>query len=212
MKNHNILFALLIFVLGISACKTKQVSTTPYSTIYQHEQFQIDVITGWTALDAEFSNALNIVKGPYILYINPNFNPLFDNPLQAIATGAPGADLFWETNFNANCANSKDKSMGNGLTRKNFFTFPSSNECKTTGDGESHWFFAYVYGASDSYTVKPGEINAATPGQGQKVVITMTAKPGDNLPMLTDMPLANDKELKKHLADMSEMVQTIKFK
>lgn len=211
MKNQITLFALFIMILSISACKTKQVGQ-PYSTIYQHDQFQIDVITGWTAQEAEFSNALNIVKGKYILYINPNFSPLFDNPLQAIATGAPGADLFWETDFDANCADSKDKNIGKGLTRRDFQTLATDDDCKTTEDGTTHWFFAYVNGPSDDYTVKPAEINPATPGQDQKVVITMTAKPGDNLPMLTDMPLASDKELKKHLADMSEMVLTIKFK
>lgn len=211
MKNYTALFVLAVLIGGLSACKTTQVST-PYSTVYQHEQFEISIINGWTTQKAEFSNALNVVKGKYILYINPNFSPLFDNPLQAIGTGAPGADLFWETNFDANCASSENKTIVNGLVRTDFYTLTNDADCKTAEDNAAHWFFAYVHGSSDSYTVKPAEINATTPGKNQKVVITMTAKPMDNLPMLTDMPLAKDKELKKHLADMSEMVGTIKFK
>lgn len=210
MKNYY-LFAFVICLLF--ACKTKPPQETPQDSVYTHDKFQITVKYGWKAQKAEFSNALNILKDGYILYINPNFIPKMDNPLEAVAKGAPGADLFWGMDFEAACANTNINQLGNDLTRKDFFTLdpngaPNAN-CKIPSDGQERWFFAYVYGGNgNEYQLKSTDFQANAPVMDLAVTMTYNPPSGN----VEGFPTSKSKQLfQNYIKEMTEMVETIKF-
>ena len=203
---------LMVFCL-LTACKTKPPVQTPEDSIYTHEKFQVTVKHGWKAQKAEFSNALNIIKDGYILYINPNFVPKMDNPLEAVAKGAPGADFFWGNDFNTICTHTKINKLKGSLTRKSFFTLnpnsiPNAN-CKVPSDGQERWFFSYIYGGNgDEYQLKSTDFQDNVPPMD--LAVTMTYTPTNN--SIESFPTPTSKQLfQNYIKEMTEMVETIQF-
>jgi hypothetical protein len=153
------------------------------------------------------TGAVNIIKGKYILYINPQAGQasgIAGGRFAEIAMGAPSADAVVVEQPNQPCGNEVLVSMKNGWPRHDWYVASKDKTgwCTVPTAGESVWYFSYVTDARHGYINYYG--TDGPPGW----VITM----GYNSKDVNTFPVKGSPELTSALAEMTSITNTVEFK
>lgn len=179
-------------------------------TVYENDYMRVSVPKGWAIDDAgnaPKANAINITKGNYILYINPNASQasgVDGGRFAEIAMGAPSADAVVVEQPSPPCGTEKTSAVKVGWTRHDWFVSSADKKdyCAVPSGSGAVWYFSYI---TDS---KNGYINYYTAGNPPGWVITM----GYNSKTVNALPTQNSSELSNALAEMTDIAKTLELK
>lgn len=204
-------------------------------TVFENDYIKFVVAEGWqlteatrTLQDQEYdkntgttikigepkttkTGAVNITKGKYILYINPQAGQasgVEGGRFGEIAGGAPSADVVIVEHPSPPCGTevvgeSSIPIPGAVLTRHDLYISSEDKQdyCAAPTNGKNVWYFSYLTTAAGGYFNYYKEAPLG-------FVITMAYNSKD----INSFPVKGTPELYTHLRDMGNIVKTIQFK
>lgn len=148
----------------------------------------------------------NIIRGNYILYVNPNYSQasgVRGARLSEIASGAPGADIVLTVHpaYEGSCGSTEKISIDKKARNDLFVSvYGTGAQCNLPTDNQTHWYFSFV-------NTDFGYVNYYKDGQVLSYVITMTYKTDD----VNKLPVKGSVDLENNLEIMTEIVKTMSF-
>jgi cytoskeletal protein RodZ len=197
---------------------TTPAAATPaaQASVFADSNLSITVLPGWSAKQSTAttaSEAVNITKGNYILYINPLFghaSGIQGGRFSEVANGMPSVDLVMAqveqpaspTDCSIDAQSSE--SINSSVSLFNLYTDNTKihNGCIFPSSGESVWFGSYTSGSATAFgrTTSPDVFN--------EFAITVAY----NTKNVNSLPKKNDPVLNSTLADVVSMLKTLKLK
>ena len=160
----------------------------------------------------EKTGAVNIVKGNYILYINPwagqasgiqggRFGEIAGGALSVMAVAEdPSAGVICGSSDSPPVFTNMDQ---NPHSRVDLYTSQEQrNYCNRPASGKEAWYFSYITDIKDSTY-----FNYYKDGEALSFVITMAYNSKD----INKLPLKNSEELTTMLSEMSNIIKTAEF-
>lgn len=177
--------------------------------IFSNEYMKLNLAKGWLAREVPNNPAaVNIVKGKYILYINPNASQasgVEGGRFSEISMGAKSADAVEIAPPSPECGTSHTSRINKVLSQNDLYINAREKDdyCKTPTNGKTVWYFSYV-----NNTKSGGYFNYYTQDVGEGYVITMAY----NSAKINDFPQKDSKDLKSALGEMSWMIKSLEIK
>lgn len=183
---------------------TKPTATT--NRTFENNFIKVTLPEDWIATEATRTKAVNITKGNYILYINPQMQQasgVEGGRFAEIAMGAPSADAVVTVQPSSECGTSEAATVNQNYSRKDWFVGPQDKQewCQVPGT-KTVWYFSYIS------TQKGGYINYYKDGSPTGLVVTMSY----NSKVVNNLPEKGSPELTQALAEMTEIVKSMEVK
>lgn len=153
------------------------------------------------------NGAVNITKGNYILYINPNAGQasgIEGGRFNEIAGGAPSADAVVIDRPSPPCGEAVVGANFAGFVRKDLFVSSAHKQeyCTAPKSGKTVWYFSYITDACGGY------FNYYRTGETPAYVITMAY----NSKNLENLPEKGSTGLTSALGEMTDILHTLELK
>ena len=211
------LFLLIASIaLMASACGNQSVrnsnqdtvpSPTPANRAFDNNLMSITLEEQWNASPIADTNAVNITKDNFTLYINPEATQasgVEGGRFAEIAQGSPSADVVIAVQPSGPCGTAVQTSVNTNLLREDLFvaTTDKTDFCNVPKNDKTVWYFSYIRRAS-----KQGYFNYYTSEPTKAYVITMSYQGKE----VDKFPEQGSSELEAALRDMTMMVQSLQL-
>lgn len=211
-----IIAAIIILLLGLylglknsrKANLAKENNIVITGETFENQYLKVTVPADWKLTETKNkTGAVNIIKGNYILYINPQANQasgVEGGRFAEISMGAPSSDLINTEPPSSPCGISENHPALEKHPRVDLYINKSSAQvwCKAPTKELTYWYFSYITNSDGSY------FNYYKPGEALGYVITMSYSAKD----IESLPIKDSKELKDAIATMTAIAKTMKIK
>lgn len=184
-----------------------QVSLNSNSITWENQYMKMTIPSGWKETVTSDGNAINLIKGNYILYVNSYFSPAAGvvgwRLYNGIGSGAPSFDAVVKSWDSTGCG---DNIFGSTESyRSDNYISPSSDKiyCNLPSTGE-HWYFSFILPMSSEKALKFYDLTNSP----HSYVVTMSYNSKD----INSFPLKGSTELNQTLNEMTDIVKTIQIK
>lgn len=203
----------------------------PVGKVFENEYMKLTVPADWTLTEATATlqnqvydkttgkttkvgepktsktGAVNITKGKYILYINPQAGQasgVVGGRFAEIAGGAPSADAVITDHPSPPCKDAETTPIFVSHVRDDLYISSTDKVdwCKSPAGNKTVWYFSYVT------TTNGGYFNYYKAGEALSYVITMAYNEKD----VDKLPVKGSSELATALSEMTDIVKTVQFK
>ena len=215
---------------GFEGCAPQEDDDTK-SQVYENQYIKVGIPSGWNFSEAtrtiqdqsydkntgkttligaprvEKTGAVNVMKGSYILYINPQAGQasgIKGGRFNEISGGAPSADAVMTDPPSPPCGTSETFPAVTGHPRVDLHVGPQDKQawCNVPSNGKTVWYFSYITDTNGSY------FNYYKESEALSFVITMAYNSKD----IDSFPVKGSATLNTILNEMTNIVKTLELK
>lgn len=192
---------------GVTPTPSATATPTDTQRVYENEFIRLSLLPGWeaqTATSSQHPGAVNIRKGKYILYINPQAQQasgVEGGRFSEIAMGAPSIAAVITEHPVPPCAEPVDGGVYGKWQRKDLYVDANTTAawCRRPFAGKSAWYFSYLT------TDVGGYFNYYEVGEPLALVMTVAYDSAS----LSELPEWGSAELAQALDEVGRMVETM---